>query len=51
MIKITDQKTVNLDKDLHKRLKLRATKKGKLLREELTDILKKELEIEDDPND
>jgi len=44
VIKITDLKTVNLDENLHKKLKLRATKKGKALRDELKAILIKELE-------
>ncbi len=47
VIKITDLKTVNLEENLHKKLKLRATKKGIALKKELTEILKKELEVED----
>jgi len=50
VIKITDVKTVNLEENLHKKLKLRATRKGKALRQEIKDILEKELE-EDDSNE
>lgn len=50
MIKITEKKEVKfvkIDPGLHKKLKLRATKKDHYIQEELIEILKKELEGEE----
>ena len=41
------KKSVHLDDLMHKKLKVRASKKGVYIEEELADILKKELEVED----
>jgi len=50
VIKITDYKTINLDKPIHKKLKKRAFEKDSSIAQELREILKKELEV-DEPND
>lgn len=44
---MVEDKRVLIESEMHKRLKIRASRKGKAIKEELKDILLKELEGEE----